>query len=108
MAFSCSLTLTAVCELADKAQADSWRDSLTAQGWRVSVAEATQEAPVEKPPTQAPVAAPVVSLDEIARAVINGDYGNGHATREANLRAAGMLEHYTYAQIRARVNELYK
>lgn len=58
-------------------------------------------------PAPAP-AEPAVSLDEIARAVINGDYGNGHATREANLKAAGMLEHYTYAQIRARVNELCK
>ena len=101
-------TLTAVCTLEDKAKADNWCKDLAANGWQVSVAEKTVEAPVEKPPTQAPVAAPVVSLDDIARAVINGDYGNGHATREANLRAAGMLEHYTYAQIRARVNELYK
>ena len=82
-------TLTAVCAFDNKAEADNWRETLTAKGWQVSVE------------------APAKTLDEIARAVINGDYGNGHATREANLRASGMLEHYTYAQIRARVNELY-
>ena len=75
---------------------------LEGSGYKVTVVEEVYE-PVEKP-----VAAPKPSLDEIALAVINGDYGNGHATREANLKAAGMLEYYTYAQIRAKVNELYK
>ena len=83
-------TLTAVCDFTCQAEADNWREELASKGWKVSLA------------------APVLSLEEIARAVINGDYGNGHATREANLRTAGMLEHYTYAQIRARVNELCK
>lgn len=100
--------LTAVNTCDNKRDAEVWCEELTANGWVVSVAEEAQEVPVEEKPVEAPVAAPAVSLDEIARAVINGDYGNGHATREANLRAAGMLEHYTYAQIRQRVNELYK
>ena len=82
---------------------DHWHKELTVNGWHVSVTEKTIEVPVEN----VSVAVPTVSLDEIARAVINGDYGNGHATREANLRGAGLLEHYTYQQIRARVNELY-
>ena len=101
-------TLTAVCTLEDKAKVDSWCKDLAANGWQVSVSEKTVEVPVQNVPVQKPVASPAPSLDEIALAVINGDYGNGHATREANLKAAGMLEHYTYAQIRARVNELYK
>ena len=94
--------LTAVRTTEDKTKADRWHQELTVNGWQVSVETHTVEAPMVKP------AAPAVSLDEIARAVINGNYGNGHETREANLRAAGMLEHYTYQQIRKRVNELYK
>ena len=81
---------------------------LEGSGYKVTVQEETYEVQVEETPVQTSVAAPAVSLDEIARAVINGDYGNGHETREANLRAAGLLEHYTYQQIRQRVNELYK
>jgi len=101
-------TLTAVCTTEDKAKVDSWRKDLSANGWVVTVKEETVEMPVQNVPVQKPVAAPAASLDDIARAVINGEYGNGHETREKNLRAAGMLEHYTYAQIRKRVNELYK
>lgn len=100
--------LTAVCTLEDKAHAEEWFKELTASGWEVSVAEETVDAPVQNAPVQKPVAAPAVPLDEIALAVINGDYGNGHETREANLKAAGLLEHYTYQQIRQRVNQLYK
>ena len=76
---------------------------LEGSGYKVAVREEVYEVQVEKP-----AAAPKPSLDEIALAVINGDYGNGHETREANLKAAGMLEHYTYAEIRKRVNELYR
>lgn len=81
---------------------------LEGSGYKVTVREETYEVPVEVKPVEKPVEAPAVPLDEIALAVINGDYGNGHETREANLRAAGMLKHYTYQQIRQRVNELYK
>lgn len=100
--------LTATCTLEDKAHAESWFKELAASGWQVSVEEETKDVPVQNAPVQKPVEAPAVSLDEIALAVINGDYGNGHETREKNLRAAGMLEHYTYAEIRKRVNQLYK
>lgn len=89
-----------ICERAIRVLEDS--------GYKVTVKEETVDAPVEVKPTQKPVEPPKPSLDEIANAVINGDYGNGHATREANLKAAGILEHYTYAQIRQRVNELCK
>ena len=41
------------------------------------------------------------SVDEIAREVIRGDWGNG-AAREKKLKAAG----YDYAAVQKRVNEL--
>ena len=86
----------------DKAEVDFMAAQLKAHGFTVTISE------IIPTPAPAPAKPAAPSLDEIALAVINGDYGNGHATREANLKAAGMLEHYTYAQIRQRVNELCK
>ena len=96
--------------LEDKAKADALAALLRVEGFEVSVAEITPEpAPAPEPdPEPVPAPAPAPDLDVIAWAVINGDYGNGHATREANLQAAGMLERYSYQQIRNRVNELYR
>ena len=92
--------------LDNKAKVDALAALLKVEGFSVMVAEVTP-APDPVPETvPEPAPAPVKSLDEIAKEVINGDYGNGHAAREANLKAAGMLEHYTYQQIRSRVNEL--
>lgn len=88
----------------NKANAEAWAALLRVEGFEVTVSELASEPSSEPAPEPAP--APVMSLDEIAKKVINGDFGNGHATREANLKAAGMLEHYTYQQIRNRVNEL--
>lgn len=100
-------TIDAAAEYSDKAKADDVAAKLRAAGFSVTVKERTEEIKAE--PAPVPTPAPVTkSLDEIAREVINGNYGNGHATREANLKAAGMLEHYTYQQIRNRVNELLK
>ena len=65
---------------------------LQAEGFVVSVAELK--------PTPSPVPA-VKSLDEIAREVINGDWGNG-TERRNRLAAAG----YDYATVQQRVNEL--
>jgi len=92
--------------LENKAKADALAALLRVEGFEVSVAEITPESAPTPDPEPVPAPAPAPDLDDIARAVINGDYGNGHATREANLQAAGMLEHYTYQQIRNRVNEL--
>lgn len=99
-------TVHASSTYAEKAKAQEVLAKLVESGFEVNIEEETVE--VEVPVELAPVApaVPAKSLDEIAKEVINGDYGNGHATREANLRAAGMLEHYTYDQIRNRVNEL--
>jgi len=53
----------------------------------------------EPEPTPAP--APSLSIDEVAQAVIRGDYGNGSERRE-KLEAEG----YNYSEIQSRVNEL--
>ena len=46
------------------------------------------------------------SLDDWAKEVIVGKHGNGHSNREKSLKKAGCI--YSYAKIRARVNELLK
>ena len=48
-------------------------------------------------------AAPAGNLDDVARRVIRGDFGNG-AERKAKLEAAG----YDYNAVQARVNQLLK
>jgi hypothetical protein len=47
-------------------------------------------------------------LENIAKDIINGKYGNGHSNRQKKLKAAGLLDFYTYDQIKAKVNELLK
>ncbi len=44
------------------------------------------------------------TLEEYAKEVINGTYGNGHENREKLLKTAGCP--YTYEAVRAKVNEL--
>lgn len=53
----------------------------------------------EPEPEQEPT--PSLSIDEVANAVIRGDYGNGNERRE-KLEAEG----YNYSEIQSRVNEL--
>ena len=47
---------------------------------------------------------PTKSLDDWANEVKAGKHGNGHANRESSLKKAGCS--YSYAEVRARVNEL--
>lgn len=54
------------------------------------------------------VNAPSKTLEQIAKEVISGKYGNGHSTRQAKLKAAGLLNYYSYEEIRTKVNELIK
>lgn len=54
-------------------------------------------------PTPAPVTPPKKSVDEVAREVINGKFGNG-SDRKKRLTEAG----YDYSTIQKRVNELLK
>ena len=51
---------------------------------------------------------PTKTIEELAKEVINGKWGSGHANREAKLKEAGWLEFYTYEEIRNKVNELSK
>lgn len=46
------------------------------------------------------------SLDDWAKEVIAGKHGNGHTNREKSLEKCGCA--YSYAKVRARVNELLK
>lgn len=50
----------------------------------------------------------IKTVEELAKEIINGIYGNGHATREKKLAEEGWLEFYTYQEIRTKVNELCK
>lgn len=78
----------------DKAKAEAWAALLRLEGFEVTVAEVT--------PAPEPEPAPAVkTLDDIAREVMNGDWGNG-ADRKNRLTAAG----YDYAAVQKRVNEL--
>ena len=46
------------------------------------------------------------SLNDWAKEVIAGKHGNGHTNREKSLKKSGCA--YSYAKVRARVNELLK
>lgn len=46
------------------------------------------------------------SLDDWAKEVIAGKHGNGHTNREKSLKKSGCT--YSYAKVRARVNELLR
>lgn len=63
--------------------------------------EVKEEKPAE--PTQTPTA-PTLSLDDWAKQVIDGLHGDGHANREASLKAAGCT--FDYQTVRNRVNEM--
>lgn len=49
---------------------------------------------------------PTKSLDDWAKEVIAGKHGNGHTYREKSLKKSGCT--YSYAKVRARVNELLR
>lgn len=75
-------------------------DIIIAPGKHVIVAVA--DAPSAKP-AQKPSSSTKKSIDEIAKEVINGKWGNG-ATRKSKLEAAG----YNYQTVQNRVNEILK
>lgn len=93
-------TLTAVRTVETKAEADKAVKELKASGYTVTVKEKTVETVVEKPVATKPA---LKSVDEIAKEVINGKWGNGE-TRKKKLTAAG----YNYSQVQKRVNEMLK
>jgi N-acetylmuramoyl-L-alanine amidase len=96
----------------DKANAEAMLEKVKAAGFAdafIVAAEVTAAAPAQKPEVVKPAEKPEVvkptkkSVDEIAKEVINGDWGNG-AERKQRLTAAG----YDYATIQKRVNEMLK
>lgn len=93
-------TISAIRTVESKAEADKAVSELKGSGYSVSVSEKTVETVVEKPVATKPV---LKSVDEIAKEVINGNWGNG-AERKHRLEAAG----YSYSQVQKRVNELCK
>lgn len=52
--------------------------------------------------------AAIKTVEELARDIIAGKYGYGHATREKKLAEEGWLDFYTYQEIRTKVNEICK
>lgn len=93
-------TLSAIRTLETKAEADKAVKELKAKGYAVSVSEKTVETVVEKPVATKPA---LKSVDEIAKEVIKGKWGNG-TERKKKLEAAG----YNYSEVQKRVNELCK
>lgn len=79
------------------------KDKLRAAGYDYSVVQARVNALKGGKPQAETVNKPVYNVDEIARKVIRGDYGNGTARKKA-LESLG----YNYAEIQKRVNELLK
>ena len=95
----------AIGTLENKEKAEALAALLKVEGFKVTVAEVTPApAPVPEP-TPEPAPTPELprekSLEEIAREVINGDWGNG-AERRNRLTAAG----YDYATVQKLVNKL--
>ena len=89
--------------LENKAKAEALAVLLRLEGFEVTVSElAPETAPVPVPePAPTPEPPREKSLEEIAREVINGDWGNG-AERRNRLTAAG----YDYATVQKLVNKL--
>lgn len=84
-----------------KANADAQLNKVKAAGFDAFITTAAGAAQPEQP---APAPKPQLkSVDEVAREVIQGKWGNG-ADRKQRLEAAG----YNYAEVQGRVNQLCK
>ena len=84
-----------------KANADAQLAKVKAAGFDAFITtNAGQQAEQPKPAQPKPA---LKSVDEVAREVIKGSWGNG-AERKQRLEAAG----YNYGEVQARVNQLYK
>lgn len=82
---------------------------ITSDAGQEAYAKAVAEGLVEflglEKKTEAPVVAPEKTLDDWVNEVKAGKHGNGHANREASLKANGCP--YPYSEVRARVNATY-
>lgn len=84
--------------LKDKSKADALVAQLKAEGFTVTISEGTSAVTSTPAPTPAPTEK---SIEEIAKEVINGDWGNGQERKE-RLTAAG----YDYSAVQKLVNKL--
>lgn len=79
---------------------------ITSNAGQTAYAKAVAEGLIEFLKLKKKPLSPKKSLDDWAKEVIAGKHGNGHTKRQASLKKAGC--NYSYAKIRARVNELLK
>lgn len=79
---------------------------ITSEAGQTAYAMAVAEGLIEFLKLKKKPLSPKKSLDDWAKEVIAGKHGNGHANREKSLKKSGCT--YSYAKVRARVNELLK
>lgn len=77
---------------------------ITSDKGQTAYAKAVAEGLIEFLELQKKTLSPTKSLDDWAKEVIVGKHGNGHTNRETSLKKAGCP--YSYAKVRAKVNEL--
>lgn len=79
---------------------------ITSDSGQTAYAKAVAEGLIEFLKLKKKPLTPKKSLDDWAKEVIAGKYGNGHTNREKSLKKSGCT--YSYAKVRARVNELLR
>ena len=79
---------------------------ITSESGQIAYAKAVAEGLIEFLKLKKKPLSPKKSLDDWAKEVIVGKHGNGHTNREKSLKKSGC--DYSYAKVRARVNELLK
>lgn len=79
---------------------------ITSKAGQTAYAKAVAEGLIEFLKLKKKPLSPKKSLDNWAKEVIAGKHGNGHMNREKSLKKSGCI--YSYAKVRARVNELLR
>ena len=79
---------------------------ITSDAGQSAYAKAVAEGLIEFLKLKKKPLSPKKSLDDWVKEVIAGKHGNGHTKREKSLKKSGCT--YSYAKVRARVNELLK
>lgn len=79
---------------------------ITSDSGQTAYAKAVAEGLIEFLKLKKKSLSPTKSLDDWAKEVIAGKYGNGHMNREKSLKKSGCT--YSYVKVRTRVNELLK
>lgn len=79
---------------------------ITSDAGQTAYAKAIAEGLIEFLKLKKKPLSPKKSIDDWAKEVIAGKHGNGHTNREKSLKKSGC--DYSYAKVRAKVNELLK